>query len=332
MRTQTADRFSKMEEKNYEAIQKVACTASLYGNLFLYSIAALHILLSVTASMGNILILVALRKENSLHAPSKLLFRCLATTDLLVGILSQPLFAIQLISIAHQRVSLCFFLVSVNEIAGSSLIGVSLFTMTTISVDRLLALLLGLRHRKIVTLKRIRGVIIVCWIISIFICTLRRFWERHYMLISQFVSGMIYVLLVISAISYTTIYLILRRHQTEMQDQANGEGPTLHIARYRKTVSTALWVQLTLIACYLPYGVVSTLSHPYAPSHNLSVRLTITLLHLNSSLNPILYCWKIKGVRQAVKDTLRHLYYVVCSAIPFRRDVTGSKFRGAAVC
>ena len=305
-----------MEEKNYEAIQKVACTASLYGNPFLYSTAALNILLSVTASMGNILILVALRKENSLHAPSKLLFRCLATTDLLVGILSQPLFAIQLISIAHQRVSLCFILVSVNEIAGSSLIGVSLFTMTTISVDRLLALLLGLRHRKIVTLKRIRGVVIVCWIISIFVCTLRRFWERHYTQISQFVSGMIYSLLVISAISYTTIYLTLRRHQTEMQDQANVEGPPLHIARYRKTVSTALWVQLTLIACYLPYGVVSTLSHPYAPSHNLSVRLTITLLHLNSSLNPVLYCWKIRGVRQAVKDTLRRLFYVVYPAKP----------------
>ena len=305
-----------MEEKNYEEFLKVVCTASLYGNSFLYSVAALNILLSVTASMGNTLILVALRKENSLHAPSKLLFQCLSATDLLVGILSQPLFVIQLISIAHQRVSLCFILVSVNEIAGSSLIGVSLFTMTTISVNRLLALLLGLRHSKTVSLKRIRGVIIVDWIINISIFTLQRFWEKHYTLISQLVSGMLYLLLVISGISYSTIYLTLRRHQNEMQSQANGEGTTFNITRYRKTVSTALWVQLTLIACYLPYGVVSTLSHPFVPSHNLSVRLTITLIYLNSSLNPALYCWKIRGVRKVVKDTVTHLYHVVCPAKP----------------
>ena len=142
------------------------------------------------------------------------------------------------------------------------------------------------------------------------------FWEQHYTLISQVVSGMLYLLLVISGISYSTIYLTLRRHQNEMQSQANGEGTTFNITRYRKTVSTALWVQLTLIACYLPYGVVSTLSHPFVPSHNLSVRLTITLIYLNSSLNPALYCWKIRGVRKVVKDTVTHLYHVVCPAKP----------------
>ena len=306
-------RRSRMKVPDYKAIQTVACTASLYGNLVLYVLTTLNILLLISASIGNTLILLALRKETSLHPPSKLLFRCLATTDLLVGVLSQPLYVIQLLSIAHQRMSLCFTVVSVNAVVGSSLIGVSLFTTATISVDRLLALLLGLRHRKTVTLKRIRGVIIVCWIISISICTLRHFWKPHHFLFSQFASGMIYSSLVISGISYTTIYLILRRHQTQMQEQANEGGTTFNITRYRKTVSTAMWVQLTLIACYFPYGVVSTISHPYALSHNLSVRLTITLLHLNSSLNPALYCWKIKGVRQAVKNTVRHLCDVVCS-------------------
>jgi len=86
---------------NYKAIQAVACTASLPGKNHLYSLAALNILLSVTALLGNILILVALRREKSLHPPSKLLFRCLTATDLAVGVFSQPVFAVQLISIAH---------------------------------------------------------------------------------------------------------------------------------------------------------------------------------------------------------------------------------------
>ena len=51
-------------------------------------LSALNIFLSVTASLGNALILVALSKETSLHHPTKLLFRCLAVTDLFAGLFS----------------------------------------------------------------------------------------------------------------------------------------------------------------------------------------------------------------------------------------------------
>ena len=44
---------------------------------------------------------------------------------------------------------------------------VELITLTAISVDRLLALLLGLRYRQVVTLKRTYLIAIVGWILSI---------------------------------------------------------------------------------------------------------------------------------------------------------------------
>ena len=59
---------------------------------------ALNILLSITASLANVLILVALHKDTSLHPTTKLLFRCLAVTDLSVGLITQPNFAVTLIS------------------------------------------------------------------------------------------------------------------------------------------------------------------------------------------------------------------------------------------
>ena len=80
----------------------------------------------------------------------------------------------------------------------------------------------------------------------------------------------------------------------------------LNISRYRKTVSTALCVQLTMVACYLPYGIVVAMER-HSPSLNIAVRLAISLVFLNSSLNPILYCWKIRGVKQAVKNIIRQL-------------------------
>ena len=60
-------------------------------------LAALNIFLSITASLGNTLILIALHKVTSIYPPTKLLFRCLAVTDLCVGLISQPCFTILLI-------------------------------------------------------------------------------------------------------------------------------------------------------------------------------------------------------------------------------------------
>ena len=57
------------------------------------AIAAVNIVLSITASLGNILILIALRNATSIHPPTKLLFQCLAITDLGVGLTCQPLIA-----------------------------------------------------------------------------------------------------------------------------------------------------------------------------------------------------------------------------------------------
>lgn len=54
-------------------------------------LSVLNIFLSVTAFFGNALILVALCKESSLHPPSKVLLRSLATTDFCVGLITEPL-------------------------------------------------------------------------------------------------------------------------------------------------------------------------------------------------------------------------------------------------
>ena len=57
-------------------------------------LAGINIFLAITASLGNTLILIALHKVTSINPPTKLLFRCLAVTDLFVGLISQPLYLI----------------------------------------------------------------------------------------------------------------------------------------------------------------------------------------------------------------------------------------------
>ena len=81
-------------------------------------------------------------------------------------------------------------------------------------------------------------------------------------------------------------------------------------ARYKKTVNSALWVQLALVVCYLPSTIVLIvlLSRGLSPSVLVAGLFTATLVFLNSSLNPIIYCWKIREVRHAVKDIVKGLF------------------------
>ena len=275
-------------------------------------LSVLNIFLSITALLGNPLILVALRRVSCVHPPTKLLFQCLAVTDLCVGIISQPLFARSILkTVIKVKLSLTLYVRGVNEATSFVLCTASILTTTAISVDRLLALLLGLRYRHVVTLRRVRAVIICFWVIGMSLGFMNYFWNFRI----AFTLFIIFTILsvVMSAFSYTRIFLKLRHHQAHVQDHAqqrqpNAEGIPMNAARYKKTVSSIAWVQLALVACYAPF-VVSVIMIKINGWNGMSARVVwrfaATLTYLNSSLNPILYGWKIGVVRQAVKNTLR---------------------------
>ena len=137
-------------------------TAEIHGQITFTAV--LNSFLSVTAFHGNALILIALHKESSLNPPSKLLLRCLVTTDLCVGLISEPLTIAHEKSLVNEHWNICPHLTAASFITSHMLCGVSVATLTAISVDRLLALLLGLRYRQLVTLKRTYVLVFNLWV------------------------------------------------------------------------------------------------------------------------------------------------------------------------
>ena len=267
--------------------------------------------LSITAFLGNALILVAFRKTSTLHPPSKHLLRTLTTTDLCVGLIMEPLYVTLLVTIMNEHWNICHYVIVATSTVSYILCAVSLLTLTAISVDRLLALLLGLRYKQVVTLKRVYLMTITFCVVSTVSSTLRIFFNAIVFLVYDII--VVSLCLAISLFSYTTIFLTLRHHQNQVQDHVQQPNQTnqLNIARYRKAVSTALWLQFMLVVCYLPYVILVTLAIYAGPSSSVSLTWSYfsTLVYLNSSLNPILYCWKIEEVRQAVKQTIRQLLF-----------------------
>ena len=247
------------------------------------SFTAVNVFLSITAFLGNSLILVALSKETSLHPPSKLLYRCLATADLLVGLVSQPLAVTYWMSLVHEHWSLCRYARDGVQISSYVLCGVSLLTLTAISVDRLLAaLLLGTRYIQIITLKRTYIITTTFWILSVA--------AGSFSILHTWISIWFGIILIPS-------YSVICTEHGKIQE--GSDQCTLGAV----SISCLLCTNFIML-------IVITNRKTYSSHLVVIGGITNILTYFNSTLNPFFYCWKVTEVRQAVKYTIRRALYL----------------------
>ena len=130
--------------------------------------------------------------------------------------------------------------------------------------------------------------------------------------------------LFLSIFSHAKIFLKLRQHQAQVQRQhvgyeqarpANGGGIPMNIERYKKIVCTIAWVQLALVLCYFPMFIFFGLAMAtnWHRTGSFFYVCAATVVYFNSTLNPVLFCWKIREVRQGVKTTTDSLFLKLIS-------------------
>ena len=286
--------------------QVVSCIRNLefYQIIFL---ATLNILSAMIALIGNSIVILALLKTTSLHPPSKVFLGSLALTDLFVGVVSQPFYVMILLL----RGKICLYIQIIAVISANLFGGASLLTVTAISVDRLLALKMMLRYKQVVTSRRTRFTVAIFWLVSVIISIML---VVNFFIILHIICTVLLLCTVTSTFCYARIYNILRHHQNQIQvihvqaaPLSEGNSSLIVISRYKKTVSSALWVQGVFLACYSPYlfAIIFILTGKSISSFRFFWELAVSLVLLNSSLNPFIFCWKIDGVRKAAKDVIK---------------------------
>ena len=118
---------------------------------------------------------------------------------------------------------------------------------------------------------------------------------------------------------YLRIHRGLRRHVAQTHQQRDHSEPTINfnVVQYKKTFNNMLWISGLLLLCYLPY--LSSFVAIFAVGLNNSTRFALQFcaiaIYCNSSLNPILYCWKITELRENVVALLSKLYYYLTSRV-----------------
>ena len=210
---------------------------------------ALNIFLSITAAVGNALILIALKNVFSIHPPTKLFFRCLAVTDLCVGLIVQPLFATYFILLTiNMNENVLYHVFQINGALTVTLCGLSVASSTAISVDRLLALSLGLRYRRVVTLRRARFVLTCVWLIT---PPFGWLWVKRIDIALKAATVGLTLCLVTSIFCYAGIHLKLRPQQAKVQSNVpHGQGDSTKHSKIQKN-SLQHYVGAVGISCLL---------------------------------------------------------------------------------
>ena len=271
------------------------------------------IFLNHTTIMLNIVTIHAVKKTPSLRKPLKTLLLSLIASDLGVSLFVQPLYIWLLIRWLQQTHPGChiytFFSVVMNLFVTASFSSV-----VGITLERFLAIYLHLRYQELVTYKRVKGVVIFIWLISAFF-SLRMFWlppGTKYIVLA--VAGVVSVLF--TSLLYCKIYLVFRRHKNHIQAlhvppqqlAQNGETAAYFASLQRSAIGT-FYVYLVFLVCYIPRFICLGAIKIYGPEINLKIFsiYSLTLMFLNSSLNPLIYCWKLKRIRHALLISMRKI-------------------------
>ena len=273
----------------------------------------LNSFLSYTTIILNIVTIHAIRKTALLPKPLRTLLLSLAASDVGVGLLAQPLYISSLVcSLKRKRI---------DCISDEGLLAViiffctsSLFSVVTISLDRFLAVHLHLRYQELVTHKRVLAAVISIWLLSAIISS-SVFWNPLRVNLRVIELVVVTVCLILVVIVYWRIYIVLKRHKNQIQSlqiqevqQGVQNGDLSNFLKLRKSALGTFYVCILFFICYLPFYILSfiRLAYPLSLISFYEASLyTTTLFFLNSSLNPVIYCWKMRPIHRTLMDVMR---------------------------
>lgn len=284
-----------------------------FGYIFIANIVAgvLNAIFSLIATSSNAIVLISFWKTPSLQTPQNSLLGWIAFSDLLVGAVVQPLDVVQRVMEERGDIqTYCSIRLAKNTLAWI-ISSVSFCILTTISVERLLALLKPFKHNTLVTNTRIKLLVVFYWVC----CTsvnVARFAGLPNKVFFGLASFLIFINLAFNVVSYLKIFKVIRLHRRRINDEANlsyrlhGQMAATEIKSFKTFTLTAVYIVTLVILFYIPficYLIAYSILGFLGPI-KLSYICIETLSYVNSSVNPFVYSYRLRSIRQAIYKTL----------------------------
>ena len=254
----------------------------------------------------NVLVIMAVKRRPRLQSYSNILLACLAVTDAFTGLLVQPTFIIWGISRLLGGINTDM----IHNLHILFLVAVTLSSalhLMLVTCERLIAIKYTFVYPYLVTTRNIKVAVTVFWVLAL-CCTILRRTSVNQLFndgMGKKIGNVIIFIVIISCIvyivmSYGILYQQTAHTQNKIKTQQILQEEVERFLKEKKAVKTTAYVICAVLLCFSPGAVITILSYIRELNIPYSAPWIITIAMLNSLLNPLVYCWRQKEMRQFV--------------------------------
>ena len=271
-------------------------------------IITLDVISGLVTIIGNAIFFVTISYTPSLHTPSNVLLACLSLSDILVGVLCQPLF---IAVILQPSQPCCMRLDQVYNFTFLVLAGTSFSLLVLITGDRFLAIFYPFKYIEFASCRKSTYIAIVVFTACLLYAAMDAlFYKRAQILFILVETSLMILTLSFNVISYILIYRVI--HQKRRTVRAVEKSDELSHRQTNRTdrvkTNTVAFILLAFIGCTTPYIANATQMLLYYTKQIKFMphfmEWTDFLFLLNSAINPLIYFLRRSDFRQAAKRLL----------------------------
>ena len=285
-------------ESDFENLQKPSFF--FQGFLILYVI--INIIMVPFAAVLNALVMIAVKTKSRLRAQqSNIVLAMLALTNLLVGILAQPIFIDGMKSILLQESNGQSWLINANFVFCYCKLLVhysSLLHLVLVCGERYVAIKHPYQYIAIVTEVRLLVASLLAWLLSVTVHIVLAAETVVFFSINSTVIGLSIAIIVFC---HCSVYFETRRHEHQIAAQQVTAEARKQFEKDRKAFTvTSIVIGVLMLCCTPLIFCRSVLFQLYIPSLNtfyIIIFFATTVVFFNSLLNPVIYCIRIRQFR-----------------------------------
>ena len=163
------------------------------------------------------------------------------------------------------------------------------------------------------SLLTVRRVVIIYIMSAVLVIVLFACHMYHWYYTKEYFSALIVIFLLAAALcffitgfSYFKVFRIIRHHQSQIQANRNA----IDIDKYKKSVFTIFYILAILLLSYVPYvcnlAVTNIMGYFSTKLARASMNACAVIVFSSSLVNPLLYYWRMKEIRDGVTGIVRH--------------------------